>query len=202
VDDAFGPSPTADSAQWNPTPWKRGGRVAEGLRLLAETFYNAILCHVPIRTLRMAWLRASGARLGPGSAVFWGTTVFNARDLRVGARSVISFRCVLDARGGLVLGEDVVVASDVQIITGGHDINAPDFRPFFRPVHVGDRVWLASKATVLAGTRLGEGAVVAACALVTSDIPAFSVVAGTPARVVSQRSHDLTYRIGPHPRFY
>jgi acetyltransferase-like isoleucine patch superfamily enzyme len=109
---------------------------------------------------------------------------------------------VLDARGGLTLGEDVVVASDVQLITGGHDVDDPGFAAFFRPVEVGDRVWLTSRATVLAGVRIGEGAVVAACALVTEDVPAFAVVGGVPARVVRERSRELTYRIGRHPRFY
>jgi acetyltransferase-like isoleucine patch superfamily enzyme len=194
--------PAPGEPGWHPTPWKRDGRLVEQLRLAAETFYNAVVCHVPVRSLRMAWLRASGATLGEGAAVFWGTTVFNARDLVIGARSVVSFRCVLDARGGLRIGEDVVVASDVQLITGGHDVDDPGFAAFFRPVEVGNRVWLTSRATVLAGVRIGDGAVVAACALVTEDVPAFAVVGGVPARVVRERSSELTYRIGRHPRWY
>lgn len=200
--DGLGSTPPPGGPGWDPTPWKRDGRVSELARLLAETFYNAVVCHVPLRWLRMAWLRASGAHLGSGSAVFWGTTVFNARDLRVGDRTVVSFRCVLDARGGLQLGADVVLASDVQLITGGHDIDHPGFAPFFQPVHVGDRVWLASRTTVLAGVRVGTGAVVAAGAVVADDVPEFTVVAGIPARPVRERARDLTYRIGGHPRFY
>jgi putative colanic acid biosynthesis acetyltransferase WcaF len=202
VTDGLAAPPPPDGPGWDPTPWKRDGRVGEHLRLLAETFYNAVVCHVPLRWLRMAWLRASGAQLGAGSAVFWGTTVFNARDLVLGDRTVVSFRCVLDARGGLRFGEDVVVASDVQLITGGHDIDHPGFAPFFRAVEVGDRVWLASRTTVLAGVRLGTGAVVAAGAVVAKDVPDFTVVAGVPARPVRERSQQLDYRIGGHPRFY
>jgi putative colanic acid biosynthesis acetyltransferase WcaF len=202
VADALGTPPSPGGPGWDPTPWKRAGRVEEGLRLVAETFYNAVLCHLPVRTVRMAWLRASGATLGTGAAVFWGTTVFNARDLEIGARSVVNFRCVLDARGGLRIGEDVVVASDVQVITGGHDVDDEGFRPYFRSVDIGDRVWLASRTTVLAGVQVGEGAVVAACALVTEDVPAFAVVGGVPAKLVRDRARGLTYRIGKHPRFY
>lgn len=193
--------PAGDTAP-DPTPWKRDGRVVEALRLLAETAYNSWVCHLPLRTLRMAWLRALGAQLGPGSAVFWGTTVFNARDLVVGERTVVSFRCVLDARGGLRLGSDVVVASDVQLISGGHDVDSPDFAAFFRRVEVGDRAWLGSRCTVLAGASIGAGAVVAAAALVTGDVPDHVVVAGVPARAVRERARDLRYRVGPHPRFY
>ena len=169
------------------------GTLAQEARLAANSTASVV---------RMAWLRASGARLGPGSAVFWGTTVFNARDLVIGARSVVSFRCVLDARGGLRLGEDVVVASDVQLITGGHAVDDPGFAAFFRPIEVGDRVWLTSRVTVLAGARIGDGAVVAASALVTEDVAPYTVVGGVPAKPVRERSRDLTYRIGKHPRFY
>jgi putative colanic acid biosynthesis acetyltransferase WcaF len=199
--DGWGTTPAAGPPP-DTTPWKRGGRVTEQLRLVAETLYNSVICHVPVRALRMAWLRASGASLGDGAAVFWGTTVFNARDLVVGSRSVVSFRCVLDARGGLRLGEDVVVASDVQLITGGHDVDDPGFAPYFRPIEVGNRVWLTSRVTVLAGVSLGEGAVAAAGSLVTEDVAPFSVVGGVPARVVRERPQGLTYRIGRHPRFY
>lgn len=150
----------------------------------------------------MAWLRAMGAQLGAGSAVFWGTTVFNARQLVIGPRTVVSFRCVLDARGGITLGEDVVVASDVQLITGSHDVDSPDFAPIFRPVTVGRRVWLASRCTVLSGCTIDDEAVVAAHALVTEDVPRGAVVAGVPARPVRQRAPGLRYRVGPHPRFY
>jgi acetyltransferase-like isoleucine patch superfamily enzyme len=176
--------------------------VVAQLRLPAETLSTAVVCHGPLRWLRMAWLRASGAQLGEGAAVFWGTTVFNARDLSIGARSVVSFRCVLDARGGLAIGEDVVVASDVQLVTGGHDVDDPGFPAFFRPIRIGDRAWLTSRVTVLAGATVGEGAVVAACALVTEDVPPYAVVGGIPAKVVRERARDLSYRIGRHPRFY
>ena len=184
------------------TPWKRDGRVAEALRLLVETAYNWIGCHLPVRTLRMAWLRAMGARIGSGAAVFWGTTVFNARDLVIGDRTVVSFRCVLDARGGLTIGSDVVVASDVQFISGTHDLDSPDFAAHFAPIVIGDLSWLASRATVLAGVTIGDGAVVAAAALVIDDVPENTVVGGVPAKQLSTRSSDLRYRIGPHPRFY
>lgn len=184
------------------TPWKRDGRVVEALRLLVETAYNWFGCHLPVRTLRMAWLRAMGATIGPGAAVFWGTTVFNARDLIIGDRTVVSFRCVLDARGGLTFGSDVVVASDVQFISGTHEIDSPDFAARFAPIAIGSRAWIASRTTVLAGVTIGDGAVVAASALVIDDVPESAVVGGVPAKQLGTRSRGLRYRIGPHPRFY
>lgn len=54
------------------------------------------------------------------------------------------------------------------------------------PIAIGDNVWIGDKATILSGVTIGDGAVVAANAVVTRDVPAYSVVAGNPARVVKQ----------------
>ena len=51
---------------------------------------------------------------------------------------------------------------------------------------IGDNVWIGDKATVLPGVTIGDGAVIAANAVVTKDVPAFTVVAGNPARIIKQ----------------
>ena len=58
------------------------------------------------------------------------------------------------------------------------------------------RAWIAYRAIILPGLTVAEGAVVAAGAVVTRDVPAFAIVAGSPARVVGTRNRDLTYRLG------
>jgi len=55
------------------------------------------------------------------------------------------------------------------------------------PVSIGDFVWIGVNVTVLPGVTIGEGAIVAAGAVVTRDVPALAVVAGVPARVIGQR---------------
>ena len=62
---------------------------------------------------------------------------------------------------------------------------------------IGDRAWLSFRATILPGVSVGEGAVVAAGAVVTSDVPPYAIVAGVPARVVGERSpRELSYELG------
>ncbi len=62
-----------------------------------------------------------------------------------------------------------------------------------KPVVIGSDTWIGARAMVLKGVTIGEGAVVAAGAVVTKDVPAGSVVAGVPARVVRQiKSHSQT----------
>ena len=52
------------------------------------------------------------------------------------------------------------------------------------PVVIGNNVWIGDKATILPGVTIGDGAVIAANAVVTKDVPAYSVVGGNPARVI------------------
>ncbi len=64
----------------------------------------------------------------------------------------------------------------------------PQKRPLYSKgaVFIGDNVWIGDKATILPGVKIGEGAVVAANAVVTKDVPAYSMVAGNPAKVIKQ----------------
>ena len=64
-------------------------------------------------------------------------------------------------------------------------------RPRSEPVIIGDRVWVGTGATILAGTTIGDQAVVAAGSVVTSDVPGGTVVGGNPAHVISE---DVSWR--------
>jgi len=57
-----------------------------------------------------------------------------------------------------------------------------------RPIVIGDDVWIAASAIVLGGVTVGDGAVVGAGAVVTKDIPPYSIALGVPAQVVGQRA--------------
>jgi acetyltransferase-like isoleucine patch superfamily enzyme len=67
-------------------------------------------------------------------------------------------------------------------------------------VIIEDYVWLCFRSIILPGVKLGKGCVVASGAVVTKDVPPFTVVAGVPARVVGTRNQSLTYRLGNSPR--
>jgi len=58
------------------------------------------------------------------------------------------------------------------------------------PIRIGRRVWIGANVTVLAGVRIGDGAVVAAGAVVTRDVPAFTIVGGVPARVIRRLTEE------------
>jgi len=85
------------------------------------------------------------------------------------------------------MGSNCVVSAGAFVCTATHDITSPIFELVTRPVVMGDGVWVAGNAIVLPGVTLGEGAVVAAGAVVTKDVDAWTVVGGNPAKVLKRR---------------
>lgn len=164
-------------------------------RFLGQAVFNLVITHLPGHWLRLAWLRALGAELGRGVCVFRGTTVIGAQELVLGDRAQVGFRVVLDARGGLTVGEDVLVSSDTQLLTANHNLSSPDFERQVAPIEIADHAWIATRAVVLAGVNVGRGGVVAAGGVATRDVSPRTVVGGVPARPVGERSGGLDYRL-------
>ncbi|MCW2666428.1 MAG: putative acetyltransferase [Frankiales bacterium] len=89
---------------------------------------------------------------------------------------------------GITIGEFCTFSWDVQVLDNDfHAITVDGVeQPSAAPVVIGDRVWVGTRAVVLKGVTIGDGAVVAAGAIVTKDVPAGAVVAGVPAKVVGR----------------
>ena len=84
------------------------------------------------------------------------------------------------------IGKGCTIARDVVIRDyDGHMIDLPDYK-IAKPITIGDHVWIGNRAVILKGVNIGDGAIVAAGALVTKDVPANSIVAGIPAKVVKK----------------
>jgi len=178
------------------------GVVPKAKNRIGELLFNSFVTFIPSHTIRQGFLRLCGAKIGRNSSILRGTTVLDPAFLTIGDGVAIGFRCMLDARAGIYIGNNVTIASDVQIIGGGHDINHPDFLPVPIPTVVGDYVWIASRAMVLP-SLIGRGAVVAAQALVTKDIDELNIVGGVPAKVIGKRDPDaLQYTNDRRPLFY
>ena len=134
-------------------------------------------------------------RLGGGTRVEVGRDVLLAHDvglhlrdagavISIGDGSFVNHRSEIIAHERVTIGRDCLLAWDVQVLDS--DSHRVDGAPHTAPVAIGDRVWIGCRATVLKGVRIGDGAVVAAGAVVTQDVPARALVAGNPARVVRE----------------
>lgn len=153
---------------------------------------------LPSRSLRHALYRGVGMRLASDARIHLGLEVRHPRGVSIGPGSIIGFDAILDGRRGLSIGADVNLSSDVAIWTLQHDPDDPGFGGSGAPVRIGDRAWLSFRATILPGVTIGEGAVVAAGALVTSDVAPYAVVGGVPASQIGERSRDLRYELGSY----
>lgn len=120
--------------------------------------------------------------------------VYNFRNLphagiKIGQDSLIGEFNVLRGQGGITIGDRVYTSPFVQLAAVNHVFSDPR-RPFVEQgitaegIAVEDDVWIGAGAIVTDGVRIGRGAVVAAGAVVTTDVPAHTVVAGVPAKVV------------------
>ena len=103
--------------------------------------------------------------------------------------SFVGFNSVIVARECVEIKRDSLIAEMVVIRDGDHrfsDAEVPISKQGFAtaPIVIGPNAWLGAKTTVTAGCQVGEGAVVGANAVVTKDVPARTVVAGVPARVI------------------
>lgn len=176
------------------------------LRQTVKYLTNGVVQHVPSYTLRHWWYRRLlGWDLHPTASILMGQQVqlgglrTSGSRVSIGQGTVINHGCLLYTTGGLRIGKQVSVSAGVWLVTGTHDLNAPRFPARFLPITIGDYAWIGSRATILAGVTVGEGAVVMAGAVVTRDVPPYAIVGGVPARQVGMRTlreplYDLSFR--------
>lgn len=126
-----------------------------------------------------------------GNDVHEATTIFPpfhinyGRHLSLGKNVFINFNCTFLTLGGLSIDDNVQIGPSVNIISEGHPLS-PAERQTLVPgkVWIKQNAWIGAGATILAGVTIGENAVIAAGAVVTKDVPANSVVAGIPAKII------------------
>lgn len=114
-----------------------------------------------------------------------------SRDVRIGAYSQLPGNCWICPR--VTIGKFVLFAPDVAILGGDHrtDIACLPImfsgRPETPPTVIGDDVWIGYRASIMAGVTIGNGAIIAAGAVVTKNVNAYAVVGGVPARELGRR---------------
>jgi putative colanic acid biosynthesis acetyltransferase WcaF len=169
------------------------------IREVLELIYNRLITNIPYNPLRIWWLRNLHCKIGDHVYLFGGSEVMGFQGLEIAGQCHVGRHSLLDGRGGLTIGRNVVIAGYCLLITADHDPQDAGFAGRLGAIDVGDRVWIGSRSTILKGVTLGEGAVVAAGAVVTTDVAPWSVVGGIPAKVIGSRSKDQHYEIDYGP---
>lgn len=104
---------------------------------------------------------------------------------RIGKNVFINHDCTFLDIGGITIEDDVLIGPKVSIISEGHPLNPAERKAIFaKPIVIKRNAWIGAGAIILPGVIVGENSVVAAGATVSKDVPANSVVAGIPAKVI------------------
>lgn len=135
--------------------------------------------------LRALMSRLVGYRVDDGFRLFPPVYTDFGKNIKVGKDVFVNSGCCFQDQGGVTLGDGCLVGHNVVFATLDHD-KRPGRRGDMTaaPIVVGKDVWIGAHATILKGVTIGDGAIVAAGAVVTRDVPPNTIAAGVPARVV------------------
>src|SRR4030042_4506216 len=158
---------------------------------------NIVTSIIPLHSIRNLSLRIAGVRIGKHSFIHMGVRFYYPAGVKIGQGTIIGDHAFLDGRAPLKIGNHVDIASQVLIYNSEHDINSEGFDPVYGEVEIGDYVFIGPRAIILPGVKIGKGVVVAAGAVVTSDVKPFEIVGGVPAKVIGERKNkNLHYKLG------
>lgn len=162
-----------------------------------ELMLLRLVGHVPSHHFRRFFYRLAGVKIGKGSTIHMWANFYNPRGLSIGEDTIIGDHAFLDGRAPLRIGSHVAIASQVLIYNSEHNIHSEDMDITEEPVEIGDFVFIGPRAVILPGVKIGKGAVVAAVAVVTKDVPPGKVYGGVPAREIMDRKiKKYQYRLG------
>jgi putative colanic acid biosynthesis acetyltransferase WcaF len=141
----------------------------------------------PLFSWRRLILRLFGARVGKEVHIYNSAKIYFPWNFSIGDWSAIGENALIYNLGPVSIGSEVTVSQRVHLCAGTHDYTDPSM-PLLKPaIVVKDNVWICADAFVGPGITVGAGSVVGAASVVMSDVPAWKVVAGNPAKVIKDR---------------
>lgn len=131
--------------------------------------------------------RLFGREVDPSVRVFPPFYTDFGKNIHVGKDVFINACCHFQDHGGVTIGDGCQIGHNVVFATLNHGLAPEDRKSTYpAPIVLGQNVWVGSNATVLQGVTIGNNSVVAAGAVVTSDVPDNVVVAGIPAKIIKR----------------
>jgi maltose O-acetyltransferase len=109
-------------------------------------------------------------------------------NISIGSRSGIGSNSYLSALAPITIGDNVIIAQQLIIITANHTIsskeNMIDLPMIPEPVRIGNNVWIGARVTILAGVTIGDNVVIAAGAVVAKSFSSNCIIGGVPAKII------------------
>lgn len=151
--------------------------IIDFLRLLKRKYFIKKYC---LRNVHPTFIASKGCTI--------------SKDFVAGAYSYVGPNSLIYPK--VTLGDYSMIANDVMIIGSDHKFSEPDLPIIFSgrdklsPTNIGKDVWIGTRAIVMAGVSIGNGAIIGAGAVVTEDVRPYSIVVGVPAREIKRRFND------------
>jgi acetyltransferase-like isoleucine patch superfamily enzyme len=171
-------------------------------RIVKYILFNATywaLCPVPLliltyvsvskNVIRTAYWKRRLGGMGKGCSLRRGIIIHNPEKVVLGDDVSIGEYVHIYGGGGVCIADKTMIGPLTAIATSTHDYSAETMFDTLvqKPINIGKDVWLGAATVVLPGVSIGDGAVIGAGAVVTKDVPAFTIAIGVPARVVAKR---------------
>ena len=158
-------------------------------RLAWKIVYNIFFKYspTPLHCWRSFLLRLFGAKIGKGCHIYPKAKVWAPWNLVMKDYAGIANDVTCYNMAKVELGYKAVISQGVNLCTGTHDYESPNFQLVAKPIKIGDKAWVSAEAFVHPGVTIGEGAVIGARSVVTKDMPAWMVCAGVPCKAIKER---------------
>lgn len=153
----------------------------EALRITAQinTGY-----HEP-EELRALFSQLIGAPVDESFGLFPPFYADCGKNIHIGKQVFINMGCKFQDQGGIYIGDGALIGHNVVLATLNHAKSPKDRGTMLpAPIHIGKHVWIGSNSTILPGVTIGDGAIVAAGAVVSKDVPENAIVGGAPATIL------------------
>jgi putative colanic acid biosynthesis acetyltransferase WcaF len=141
-----------------------------------------------LHSWRAFLLRIFGAKLGRNCHIYPGAIIWAPWNLECGDEAAIADRAIIYNQARITIGQRAVISQGAHLCTGTHDYNSDSFELRAYPITVGAHAWICAEAFVHPGISIAEGAVIGARAVVTADMPAWTVCTGHPCKPLKPRN--------------
>jgi len=136
---------------------------------------------------RVSLVRLFGAKIGKGCVIKSSCEIWCPWNLTMGDRVALSEHVICYTVDKISIGNQTTISREVFLCCASHDVTSPIMELTYAPIAIGANAWIAGRVIILPGRKVGDGAVVAAGAVVVADVEPWTIVGGNPAKVIKKR---------------